>query len=403
MVFDWPPFLPQQPIAVEDILHGKWAKDILALRGKVDLISGGPPCQGFSFSGKRQQNDPRNRLIEAYADVVLKLKPKLLLIENVPGILVPHGKKQRQKATSPELKRLANSYAERLSELLSPEYLFVRNTFNAAEMGVPQSRKRFFGIGILKEFAGEGITVDNNQIYEQIGERFVVSERLDPFLNLQRLRNRFLEVKGLSANGTTVAEAIGDFLNFRANAPRNCQDDESPSGFLEIAYDPPAPYKQNKFVKLMRAGMNGQVPDSLRLARHSELVTTRFAQILANCPRGVRLNDKNRDIYSTLKNRIVPLHPDQPGHTVTTLPDDLLHYSEPRILTVRECARLQSFPDWFVLKGKYTTGGKRRRKECPRYTQIGNAVPPLLAEAWGWVLREILQSLAIRATAASRA
>ena len=69
--------------------------------------------------------------------------------------------------------------------------------------------------------------------------------------------------------------------------------------------------------------------------------------------------------------------------TITTLPDDCMHYSEPRVLTVRENARIQSFPDWFEFKGKYTTGGDRRKIECPRYTQVGNAVPPLMAEILG--------------------
>ena len=77
------------------------------------------------------------------------------------------------------------------------------------------------------------------------------------------------------------------------------------------------------------------------------------------------------------------------ARTVTTLPDDMIHYAEPRILTVRENARLQTFPDWFSFKGKYTTGGHRRKYECPRYTQVGNAVPPLLAEAIGETLLTI--------------
>ncbi|MBK6780906.1 MAG: DNA cytosine methyltransferase [Gemmatimonadetes bacterium] len=76
---------------------------------------------------------------------------------------------------------------------------------------------------------------------------------------------------------------------------------------------------------------------------------------------------------------------------MTTLPDDVLHYSEPRILTVRESARLQSFPDWFTFSGKYTTGGRQRVKECPRYTQVGNAVPPLLAQAIGTALAAALR------------
>ena len=71
------------------------------------------------------------------------------------------------------------------------------------------------------------------------------------------------------------------------------------------------------------------------------------------------------------------------------MPDDLLHYSEPRTLTVRENARLQGFPDWFSFKGKYTTGGHLRRREVPRFTQVANSVPPLMAEALGIALMEI--------------
>ena len=69
------------------------------------------------------------------------------------------------------------------------------------------------------------------------------------------------------------------------------------------------------------------------------------------------------------------------------MPDDLIHYCEPRTLTVRENARLQTFPDWFEFRGKYTSGGHRRRVEVPRFTQVANAVPPLLAEILGECLR----------------
>jgi len=94
-----------------------------------------------------------------------------------------------------------------------------------------------------------------------------------------------------------------------------------------------------------------------------------------------------------LKHRTLPMSPIMPAPTLTTLPDDVLHYSEPRILTVREYARLQSFPDWFQFKGKYTTGGDRRKKDCPRYTQVGNAVPPLLAEGVAHALMTILNEV----------
>jgi DNA (cytosine-5)-methyltransferase 1 len=89
------------------------------------------------------------------------------------------------------------------------------------------------------------------------------------------------------------------------------------------------------------------------------------------------------------KQVISVLDPSAPSRTLTTLPDDLLHYSEPRILTVRENARIQSFPDDFEFKGKYTTGGERRTQECPRYTQVGNAVPPFLGEILGQLIKGI--------------
>ncbi|MGB0152172.1 MAG: DNA cytosine methyltransferase, partial [Candidatus Poseidoniaceae archaeon] len=89
----------------------------------------------------------------------------------------------------------------------------------------------------------------------------------------------------------------------------------------------------------------------------------------------------------------------QPTMTVTSLPDDYIHYAQPRILSVREWARIQTFPDHHVFSGPRTTGGDRRagnpsegrwERDVPKYTQIGNAVPPLLAEAIGMRIRELL-------------
>jgi DNA (cytosine-5)-methyltransferase 1 len=103
------------------------------------------------------------------------------------------------------------------------------------------------------------------------------------------------------------------------------------------------------------------------------------------------MNDQDRATFKLKKHRIYPMSADEPAPTITTLPDDILHFGDPRILTVREYARLQSFPDWFVFKGKYTTGGDRRTKECPRYTQVGNAVPPLLGLALGKALEFVIK------------
>ena len=145
---------------------------------------------------------------------------------------------------------------------------------------------------------------------------------------------------------------------------------------------------RSPFVALMRKGATG-APDSIRLPRHEPATIRQFKRIMATCTRGQSLNDSDRSRLGIKKQALTPLHPELPASTITTLPDDIIHYSEPRILTVRENARLQTFPDWFKFTGNYTTGGKERRSSCPRYTQVGNAVPPLFAEAIGRVLKDL--------------
>jgi DNA (cytosine-5)-methyltransferase 1 len=128
----------------------------------------------------------------------------------------------------------------------------------------------------------------------------------------------------------------------------------------------------------------------MRLARHREETLRRFRLALDQSRKGVTLTNAERYALGIMnKHSFAILHENMPSHTLTTLPDDLLHYSEPRILTVREYARLQSFPDTFSFHGNYTTGGKRRTTEAPRYTQVGNAVAPLMAELLGWLLHAI--------------
>lgn len=130
--------------------------------------------------------------------------------------------------------------------------------------------------------------------------------------------------------------------------------------------------------------------DSMRLARHGQEVRDRFKRILDECTPGVLMSKDDRNRFGLKKHRIYVMSGDLPAPTITTLPDDVLHYAEPRILTVRESARIQSFPDWFRFRGKFTTGGSMRVKECPRYTQVGNAVPPYLARAIGLALAAAL-------------
>ncbi|WP_341263324.1 DNA cytosine methyltransferase [Morganella morganii] len=149
------------------------------------------------------------------------------------------------------------------------------------------------------------------------------------------------------------------------------------------------PNEQSLYLKYIRKGYENKKPNSLRLARHKLQTIEKFKLIQDICIPGISLNDNMRLLVGTKKQAITVLNAHEPSKTLTTLPDDLLHYKEPRILTVREMARIQSFPDSFDILGKYTTGGARRTQECPRYTQVGNAVPPLLGEALGYLIKKI--------------
>ena len=111
------------------------------------------------------------------------------------------------------------------------------------------------------------------------------------------------------------------------------------------------------------------------------------------CEPGKTLSEIGKKELGIKKISIRVLGENLPSGTITTLPDDQLHYAEPRILTVREQARLQAFPDSFKFMGKYTTGGKKRKTECPRYSQVGNAVPPFLGEVIGRALIKIGKDL----------
>jgi len=204
------------------------------------------------------------------------------------------------------------------------------------------------------------------------------------------MRTGFLRAKGLPDRPVTVREAIRDLEIYRRGAKLVKHSGSDKSGFYQLDYR--APRAPNAYQRLMRTGMNGEKPNSLRLARHRPETVERFRDIQKRCLPGCNLGKSDKKAMKIRKQALYVLDAAKASNTLTTLPDDLLHYSEPRILTVRENARIQSFPDKFAFKGKYTTGGALRTKECPRYTQVGNAVPPLLAEALGLTLRKYLES-----------
>jgi DNA (cytosine-5)-methyltransferase 1 len=363
--FTWPEWLEVGPHEVAAFIR-KQRRYLESIRGKVHLVAGGPPCQGFSFAGRRSLNDPRNELFRQHLRIVDILKPELVLMENVQGINTAFrtGKKRNGEKRG----RPRKSYASRIFGMLGEHgYDVQQHVVRAVDFGVPQFRPRYFTLGVRQGL----LTTEAD---------------LNLKKELYHSREDFLERRGLPSNTPdTVLEAISDLTTFGKRLV-TCTDEESPPGFMEIVYEGPLTSYQG----LMHKGMNGQVPNSLRLVNHRPETIARFKKILETCRKGVQLSDEDRARLGIKKTTIAPLSPNQPSRTLTTLPDDLLHYAEPRIHTVREYARLQSFPDWFEFRGNYTTGGDRRARECPRYTQVGNAVPPLLAEAMGEVLKEFL-------------
>lgn len=370
--FEWPKWLEKQAWDIEQLL-ARHKADLVGLRGKIDILAGGPPCQGFSFAGRRVEEDPRNLMFEKYVEVVDALKPQALILENVPGMKVAHARRNVVELPVPgePVEKLKSFYDKLVDSLDVAGYKMEAMLVDSSRFGVPQRRSRLIAVGIRKDLC-EWLDGGIARMFELLEEA-----------RLAQLTELGLPEAVSASSALSDLETVGRKMV-------DCTDPESSRGFHEVEYSNPT----TTYQQLMQAGCDGQM-DSMRLARHRNDVRERFARILAECRKGVRMNDESRKTYGLKKHRIYPMASGEPAPTVTTLPDDILHYCEPRILTVRETARLQSFPDWFKFKGKFTTGGDRRTKECPRYTQVGNAVPPLLARAIGVAVRNLLQEVAV--------
>lgn len=357
--YDWPEWFPKEPCTVAQAA-GSYRKQLLQLRGAVTMIVGGPPCQGFSLAGRRNENDSRNSLFKAYMHIVQTVQPLFILLENVQGITVGFDIKSR---IDEEALASSEPYSHRIARAINRAgYDVQAGLLKAIDYGVPQIRPRYFLIAARRDL-------------------LPFLRESDPFASLTDLRSNFLLEKGLPIDrAVSVKEAISDL----EAAGRKIQCVDSPR-FMQGTYTSPI----SRYQRLMRGDIQDEIPDSHRLANHRPETVERFSQILATCRRGVQLNQADRERFGLRKQCTVPLDPDRPSHTLTTLPDDIIHYSEARILTVREYARLQSIPDWFQFRGSYTTGGARRIHQCPRYTQAGNAVPPFIGEAIGKVFAEL--------------
>jgi DNA (cytosine-5)-methyltransferase 1 len=268
---------------------------------KVDVIIAGPPCQGFSLTGTRNENDKRNTLFYSVFELAEKLNPSALIIENVPGIATLYKGKVKD-----EILRLS----EKLGYKCTPQVLY------APDFGVPQIRKRMFFVCLKKEL---GVFEFPSPIYTE-------------------------------KNYITCEQAISDLPTL---------EHESGQEIMSYNHDPISHYQ-----KKMRNGSN--VLYNHVATMHTDLVKSVISQVpeggnYRNLPVGVG----DSRIFHEAWTRY---HSKRPSRTIDTGHRNHFHYKWNRVPTVRENARLQSFPDNFIFIGNKTQQNK----------QVGNAVPPLL-------------------------
>jgi DNA (cytosine-5)-methyltransferase 1 len=350
--FDWPTDWLGKPqnLDINNVIE-KYSDNLISLRGNVDLVAGGPPCQGFSMAGRRVENDSRNDLINSYIKFIELVEPKIIFFENVRGFTTGFKKNnERGEAYS--------TYV--VNKLEEVGYDVKGQLIDFSKYGVPQKRTRFILVGIRKQLVENNPAINENTFFNKLEEN----------------KEKFLINKGLELN-PTLEDAISDLLS-----KNGTKESETPK-FREGIYGRIDSSFQ-KYVRKYRR-IDSSV-DSHRFAKHTETVKNRFEIALKE---GLKSNEY-RERFKLKKSSTKILEKNKPTPTITTLPDDYIHYCEPRIMTVREYARIQTFPDNYQFKGKYTTGGKRRTQEVPRYSQIGNAIPPLFGEQSGVILKSLL-------------
>ena len=306
---------------------------------EIDLVFGGPPCQGFSYMGRGEIDDGRNRLVFEFCRLVKELQPRYFAMENVPGL----GQKKYQKL----LKQLIREFKAAGYKVTKPIQVL-----NSVHFGLPQQRRRLFLLG------------------SRIGEKPVKYPK--PELSVE-------------SEFRTVRDAIADLPNLADFTELYTSDSiELTDEQLKLMEAKAMPYTEKLRDIISDSGnfayprhWNPRLLTGIMLTKHSQASIERFSQTLPG---------KLEPI-----SRLQRLDWDTPCHTLRagtgsdkgsyTSPRPL-HPDYPRVISVREAARLHSFPDWFRFHATKWHG----------FRQVGNAVPPLLARVIG---RQIITALGI--------
>lgn len=303
----------------------------------VDLVCGGPPCQGFSMANRQRLiDDPRNSLYKEYLVFLSKVRPKFFIMENVKGML------NKIEEINDDIKRI-----------LGEDYNVSYAVLNARNFGVPQNRERLILIG-------NRIGIDSKKIIENI------------------------IAKGEGIPSFTLYDAIGDLPELKPNRIRNNSKAENKDvGYFKIKYE----YKKTPFYSFINENRNAEF-----LYNHKNRYNNdRDIEIFRRLPQGANsLHPSIEDIMpyknrnGIFKDKYFKLRYDDVCKTITShMKFDCnmyIHPTQARGLSPREAARIQTFPDDFVFCGPQNSW----------YKQIGNAVPVKLAEVIGEAVKEYL-------------
>jgi DNA (cytosine-5)-methyltransferase 1 len=339
---------PETKTFVDDIRNIdfiKVMKELKIKQGEIDVIAGGPPCQGFSMANrKRIEQDERNLLFLEFVRAVKSIQPKCFLIENVLGMT---SEKVAIKSTE---KKVVDSMTEYFHDL---GYQISFKSFKAEEHGVPQIRRRVIVIGTRLEKKFDDLR------YLRIGnlkKDFLSKEHLNKMNDIQHTLF-FDEIDSGVKYPITVWEAISDLPQI-----------ESGEGSETMKY---SSKPKNEYQAFLRN--NSKFVKNHFSTPHSEDVLKRIKLI----KQGENFNNLPKELQtkSVHSGAFGRLEADSLSPTITTRFDTpstgrVIHPFSNRTLTVREAARIQSFPDDFKFLGTRTSQGK----------QVGNAVPPLVAK-----------------------
>lgn len=344
---------------------------------QIDAIFGGPPCQGFSRAGLRNPDDPRNMLFKEYVRVINELRPNYVILENVTGFTDTklYGFKGVTEKEYPDGMCVPDILKQELDligyTMLEPKIL------NAADYGVPQRRNRIIAIAHKKGIKAPTYPKPTNSkkdrisLVEAIGD-LIRDDDVRAEINPKMTKYQRDSIKGRTPNVEGRPISSNEYLN------------NDISRHLPLIKDRFSLFKEGESgrdlkIRIFEEGIDLTGKEALikHMIKNTDYTEEEIIEKFKNSDVSAEEIDK----LLTKKSIRTRLDRNNPSATVLTIPDDYISPFEDRSFTVREMARLQSFDDSFEFLGKRTTGGKKRRIEVPQYTQVGNAVPPLLAKA----------------------